>query len=354
MEAQTMIATATDGRHFEALMRMALPILKDADPPEAPRPGAPIYYAAWQMAAMVLIATLARRKGKGQQYIYLSQRRPWVCALLGLERWPARSTYYERYRRLGPTMQAAVKAQGEEILEAGLTDATSVAVDETLIPAVGPVQHRHRKQRRGADVDAAWGYCKHHGWVFGYKLEAVVASTQNAIVAPLLGSCGPANRSDACSFLDQVEHLPAQTTSVLADRAYDTNACGEAVEWDQDGHANGRHLVCPRMGRAGKPKVSQQVRRGKRERSRQARIKRLAFFESPEGQSLYDRRSKTIEPFFEWFKQLFDLHDHVWHRGLPNNCTQMLTAMFGYQLLVRYTNTLGCTNGRIKYILDGL
>ena len=37
------------------------------------------------------------------------------------------------------------------------------------------------------------------------------------------------------------------------------------------------------------------------------------------------------------------LDDRVWHRGLGNNLTQLLTAMFAYQLLVRYQLCGGAT-----------
>ena len=59
-----------------------------------------------------------------------------------------------------------------------------------------------------------------------------------------------------------------------------------------------------------------------------------------------------MEPFNEWFKSLFELDHRVWHRGLANNQTQMLAAIFGYQLLMRYNRRRGHHNGRIKWILD--
>ena len=72
------------------------------------------------------------------------------------------------------------------------------------------------------------------------------------------------------------------------------------------------------------------------------------------GRRLYRRRSQTVEPFNEWFKSLFELDQHVWHRGLDNNQTQILAAMFCYQLLLRYNRRRGRTNGQIKWILDNI
>ena len=71
------------------------------------------------------------------------------------------------------------------------------------------------------------------------------------------------------------------------------------------------------------------------------------------GRRLY-RRRKRIEPFHEWFKEDFELTQRVWHRGLPNNQTQLLTAVFTYQLLVRYNCQHGRMNGQVQWILDCL
>jgi hypothetical protein len=54
------------------------------------------------------------------------------------------------------------------------------------------------------------------------------------------------------------------------------------------------------------------------------------------------------------FKSLFDLDQHVWHRGLNNNRTQMLAAILAYQLLVRYNYRCGNKNGQVKWIVDKL
>jgi len=42
-----------------------------------------------------------------------------------------------------------------------------------------------------------------------------------------------------------------------------------------------------------------------------------------------------------------ELDDRVWHRGLDNNRTQLLAALFAYQLLVRYNHRRGHKNGQI-------
>jgi hypothetical protein len=61
-----------------------------------------------------------------------------------------------------------------------------------------------------------------------------------------------------------------------------------------------------------------------------------------------------VEPFNQWFKALFEMDQRVWHRGLGNNQTQILAAIFAYQLLVRYNHHRGNKNGRIRCIMDAL
>jgi len=44
----------------------------------------------------------------------------------------------------------------------------------------------------------------------------------------------------------------------------------------------------------------------------------------------------------------------VWHRGLDNNQTLLLAALFAYQTLVGYNHRRGNHNGQVHWILDVL
>ena len=74
----------------------------------------------------------------------------------------------------------------------------------------------------------------------------------------------------------------------------------------------------------------------------------------PLAKRLYKRRGVTVEPFNERFKTLFDMHRCVWHHGLDNNRTQILAAIFVYQLLLDYNQARGKKHARVAYILDSL
>lgn len=350
---------AKEGTCLETLVRMAVPLCQAAER-QCPRtgPGRRPAFADWQIAALIMTAVLARRKSKSAQYRYLSERRVWLQELLKLDDFPARSTYFDRYLRAHRLFQEAVLLQGRRAIAERVVKARAVAVDKSLLFARGPAwnqwDRRRGRRRRGVDEQADWGYSDHHGWVYGYSYEVVVSSDAGGTVLPLMISVGTASCNEQRSFGPKIEQLPPQTRYVLGDSAYDSNAYGEAIEYDDHHRPTGRRLVCPLQSRAGKPAVGQFVHRGRRERLRRHRGRRLAFFKNRTGRRLYSRRRQTVEPFNEWFKGKFDLKDRVWHRGLCNNATQVTAGVFAYQLLVRYHHRCGGEDGSVQWILDGL
>jgi hypothetical protein len=304
-----------------------------------------------------MIALLKKRKSKSAQYRFLRQQENELKHRLSLKRLPARSTYFDRYRSAHRLFQVAIELQGQKALKQGVISAKTVAADKSMIQARGPLWHaknrrqgRIPKKLRGVDRDSRWGFSQHQGWVQGYSYEVVVSADKGTTVFPLLASAAAADEKEHHSFVDKIDGLPRQTRYVLTDAGYDNNAFGERIEYDEQGRRTGRRFVCPpnRRNQYGEtPKVIAS-------KQQQRRQQRIAFYQSPTGQRVYRRRSQTVEPFNEWFKSLFDLSDRVWHRGLPNNRTQLLAALFCYQLLLRYNHRKGRHNGQIQWILDAL
>ncbi len=354
-----MSARATDGTGLTKLVKRAIPICRTAQH-QCPRtgPGRKPDFDGWKMAVLILVAILSKRRSKSAKYRLLWTHRQKLQRWLNLTRFPVRSTYFERYRRAHRLFQAAVKLQGRKAIEEGLAEASVVAVEKSLLTARGPCWNRKdRKVNRlptrlhGVDRESQWGYSSHHGWVQGYSYEVVVTTAENRPVWPLLTSVDTANVSEHVSFARKIDVLPAEARYVLADGGYDKNEHGELVE---SGRRGGRHFICL-PGPMFQPNPPSGYRLTRREqRSRRLRVRRAAYFKSRKGQRLYARRSITVEPFNEWFKRLFELSDRVWHRGLDNNKTQVLSAIFAYQLLLRYNHDCGNKNGQIQWILDAL
>ena len=357
-----MLRRARDGTCLEVLVNMAIPLCQRAQREcRRTRPGRPPCYQEWQIAALIMIAVLHRRKSKSSQWRFIAGHRQALCRRLALKRLPARSVYFQRYRRAHELFQRAVLLQGRLALRHGVADATVAAADKSMISARGPTWRQTDRLRgivppgrRGVDRQAAWSYSPHDGWVYGYSFEVVVTATPRSVVFPLLASAGLASASEHQTLRAKLADLPAQTRYVLTDTGYDSNALGEQTEYLPQGRRSGRRYLCPPQARFGKPAVGRYPHRGRREQARQRRAQRVAFYQSPRGQRLYAQRRQTVEPFNEWLKKLFELQDQVWHRGQDNNRTQLLCSIFCYQLLVRYNHRLGRTNGQIQWILDTL
>jgi hypothetical protein len=340
------------------LIEIAIPVCQKAErlcPRRGPgrRPEIP----DWAMAVLIIVAVLQRKTSKTSQYQYLKgQQEEWI-AKLGLPRFPARSTYFDRYRRAWQLLQKAIELEGRLAILRGWANPDTIAVDKSLVAALGPPWHQRRGKRRrvrGADPDAGWGKNNHDGWVYGYGYEVVVSAT--GTVWPLLASVDPANRNENLTFRQKIRWLPRRTRHVLADRGYDADDTCEAIEWNEDGTRTGRRFVCPLIARTNARRTPRQTWRRTQVRlqRRDHRWARHRFYQSPRGRALYARRRQTVEPFNSWLKELFDLKQRVWHRGLANNRTQLLAAVFAFQLLLHLNRRHQIKNGRVKWILDVL
>ena len=352
-----MSRRAMEGTRWTVLARMAIDVCQQAER-ECPRtgPGRKPEIPDWVMAVLIMAALAKRKKTKAAQYRFLEEHRETLMSLLPNQRFPSRSTYYERYRRAWRLYQVAIRLQGANAVKHGWAAAGTVAVDKSLITARGPVWHRHRRRSRGADAEAGWGRSEHDGWVFGYSYEVVVSCGKTGVLWPLLASADSASRSECRSFSEKIPLLPPTTRYVLADRGYDADAHCEAIEWKTTRRRTGRRFVCPTIERYNARRPRQQA--WKRSVDRQVRhahrTQRKAFLRTSVGKSLYRHRGMTVEPFNSWFKTLLELEDRVWHRGLDNNRTQLLAGILLYQLLLRMNRACGRHNGQVKWIIDAL
>ena len=351
-----------DSKCLHSLIKLMIPICQRVEE-EHPRtgPGRPPEILDWVMMVLIAVAILKHRRNKSAQYRYLEQHKAELLACLKTSRFPSRSTYLDRYRRAHGLYKIAIRLQGEQLVEEEIADACCVAVDKSLVRAQGPdwPQRLRNKGKRlpGVDSDSAWGYSKHHGWVQGYSFEVAVSAGKQGLVVPLLASVDRANYSEHRSLPEKIPQLPRRMKHLLLDSGYDANDHAEAIEWDASGRRTGRHFLCPQIYRRGehrRPACALPDRHRRRHEPRRRRYERARYFRSRIGRRLYARRSTSVEPFHEWFKSTFGLHGGVWHRGLDNNRTQILAAIFVYQTLVRYNHRHGRRDGKVRWILDGL
>ena len=125
-----MRTRAKGGTHLAAIVRMAMPLCKQAER-EHPRtgPGRKPDHPDWLLAVLIMIGVLKKKKSKSAQFRFLSQHQQELKAILGVDILPARSTYFERYRRAHELFRHAIRLQGEKAIREGIADPRSVAVD---------------------------------------------------------------------------------------------------------------------------------------------------------------------------------------------------------------------------------
>jgi hypothetical protein len=355
-----MSQRAKEGTLLEELVAMAIPVCQEAER-DCPRrgPGRKPTIPDWVLAVMIMVAVMLKKKTKSAQHTWWHQRPADFARWLPGQAFPGRSTFFDRYRRVHSLYRQAVQNQGREAVSRGWADARCVAGDKSLIAGQGPhwdsADRHNGRVPGGVDVETTWGYCKHDGWVQGYSFEVMVTAPACGVVWPLVASVDTASRSEQKTILDKIPTLPPETRHVLLDSGYDSNAVGEAVEWD-NGRRTGRRLLCPEVPRPNtkRPRQPQHRETRSRQHHRRLRAGRRAYFRTRRGQVLYARRKKTVEPFHAQLKHLFELEHRVWHRGLDNNKTMILAAIAAYQLLLAYNHRRGRPQAHLQRLLDAL
>ena len=267
-----MVRRTPGATTLQDLVALAVAVCQQAQQ-QQPRsgPGRPPDIPDWLLAVFIMIAVLQRKKTKSAQYRFLAEHRTDWAAWLGTDRFPARSTYFERYRRSHRLFQEAIRLQGQQAVEQGLAKPQVVAVDKSLLDGLGPPWHKQDRKKgevpAGVDTDTTWGHSEHHGWVQGYSYEVVVTATEDGVVWPLVASVDTASVSEAATFADKIPDLPKQTEYVDADSAYDVDAYQKAIEEDDKGKRTGRRFLCPenpRNGTGQRPGPAQKRRRRRR------------------------------------------------------------------------------------------
>lgn len=346
---------AKDGACLDRCVTIARSACQQAER-DCPRtgPGRKPEVPDWVVATMLVVAILHRKKSRLAQFAFWQARTVRFQVWFPDQRMLARSQFYQRARGVAALLSLAMKHLGIHAVRRGWADAQIVALDKSLIAARGRKRHsRERRLRRGVDPDATWSYSEHDRWVFGYSYEVAVSAGKRGTLWPLLASFDTASCSEQKSCLAKLPQLPRQTRYVLADAGYDSNAVGESVEKTTAGRSTQRRFLCPEVPRpqVGKPRCPHSRETRIRQLHRRLRDARRKFTRSLRGRKLYRRRSITVEPFNSRFKQLFDLHDRVWHWGLKNNRVTVLAAFVAYQVLLTYNHQLRQRHARVQQLL---
>src|ERR1700680_1226260 len=114
---------ATAGTCLASLVRMGVPLCQQAER-ECPRtgPGCKPQIPDWVMAVLIMVAVLKQKKTKSAQYRFVREHRRELAEWLGTTKFPARSTYFDRYCRAHTLFRHAIRVQGEKAIAEDVAD----------------------------------------------------------------------------------------------------------------------------------------------------------------------------------------------------------------------------------------
>ena len=142
---------ATVGTCLASLVKMAVPLCQQAER-ECPRtgPGRKPDIPDWELAVLIMVAVLKRKKSKSAQYRFLVEHGRELKELLGTDKFPARSTYFDRYRRAHRLFTCAIKLQGQKAIAEGISSPVAAPVPRHRALVPQPAAHSSFLERTAA------------------------------------------------------------------------------------------------------------------------------------------------------------------------------------------------------------
>ena len=301
--------------------------------PEKCKRGRPYVYSE-QLIIKALIIMIAKRLYTAYSLLaYLNQDTPITKQLRALleenGRFPSRRTWERRLEKLPDRLPDLIGALGRylvSVLCPWYRDGRAVAVDSTPLKAKGGVWHKKDREKgivphSTIDTEAHWGKSDYHGWYYGWKLHLAV--TVASIWIPLAARLTTANVYDGNVAITLLAEVPSEARFVLGDNHYKTP---DILTYCQQ---NNQILVASGRGPYPHDDSGVKVR-----------------------QIFHLLRSKSIEPFNQLFKNVYEWHESVPVKGLRRTSLFVLAAVLLYQMVLLYQFENGLAIGRgIKPLL---
>jgi len=292
------------------------------------RVGRPYVYSTTLIIQLYIIKSWMRIPSNNMLHYFLSvkssdDRLFRVCKLTHI---PNRRTIDRRFKVL--PIGDIINAMGNRFISEKIVQNKSASVDSMMLKASGPLWHKSDIKKNilpisGIDTDAACGYSKSKGWIFGYKLH--MSCSVGKLIVRLSAGVTTANVHDSQVLDDLTEPLSGLLQNILADPAYDGDGFYESCKEKK------LRLICPIKVYDSTPSE---------------RIKRSGFFHSWKGHELYSQRKVTIEPMFDRFKDTFRIST-LPVKGFSNVKSFVLVCVLVYQLAVYYNCVIGAENPRV-------
>jgi hypothetical protein len=286
-------------------------------PPAQRRRGHPPEYTERLIVKALVIMIIRRLYSAYSLLAFLDQETALTCALRPLlieqGRFPSRRTWERRLARLPQTLPSLIGCLGAYLL-AQLNpfahEGRAAAIDSTALRAKGGVWHKKDREagvvpHSTIDTEAHWGKSGYHGWWYGWKLHLVCTAT--ALWIPLAARLTAANEADNVIAPGLIQDLPAEVRYILADTVYNEPAVRQACEAEE------RFLIATQ--RDPYPHTDDGA---------------------PVRQLFHRLRSRSIEPFNNLFKNVFEWGGQVPVKGGRRVQLVVLGAVLLYQLVLLY------------------
>jgi hypothetical protein len=301
------------------------------------RRGAPKIYQAKVMFKVYLVSLMKKLWERRSLWRYL-QANPRVQAACGLPKLPDRRTLDRRLTEIASEAEAQIRTLGLILVVELVSDGQVAASDGSAFATDGPVWHKKDKVAgivpkglHGLDQEADWIQSSYHGWVYGYKAHVSI-SVSVATVRVVLDATVTGSACESHVLEERLENLPETIESFLLDAGYDNAPLLAACQ------ARGMEVLVPLSKPIGLS-------------TSQERRQRAAYLETAEGQSRYQQRGTSIEPFFASIKDFFDL-DPLPVQGKTKASAYILLALYSWNLIVLFNFINDRPLGGVKLLLD--
>lgn len=228
---------------------------------------------------------------------------------------PNRRTFNRRFKRSMLAIQKYMLSAVLLLVKRMGLGLARLSLDNRMFEAFGATWHRKDQKRgiipgnlRNVDTTAGWGVSAYRGWVFGHALDVFV--TTGKLVVPVIALGRSLIMRGNTAIKSIISLLPEVKKGVVS-------ADSEYYDFEVDILLKeaGRRLHAP--SKQNPKAVPRSV--------------------------TYDRRKKTVEPFYERFLLAFAARGKLDRKG-PYAWPYLVACCFLYQLMVIYNITSGKSN----------
>jgi len=231
---------------------------------------------------------------------------------------PSRWTWVRRLAAVLATLPVQIGSLGRHqgaLFQPWTDDARAAAIDSSVLRALGGVWHKKDREDGGVphisiDPEVHWTTSGWHGWVYGWKLHLVC--TAGRVWMPLVAERTPANAADNLQAPGLCQKFPMELRFLLGDQH------DRGPDLEQRCTRRGCPVMTPTGGACPHTDDGVEVHR-----------------------ILHKTRSIAIENFHEQFKGTFEGHGQAPTCGLVATRRFALSAIFVYQLALRYRHDIG-------------